>query len=704
MADLEQSLEELEAVKQSFKANINNTGISTSSVEFRNMPNLINQMEKKLTPQTKSVAPTTSAQSVTPDTGYKLTKVEVGAVNPSDYYKPEEVANVTPTTNAQSITPTAGAVFNQVNVSAVTSAIDQNIQEGNIREGVTILGKTGTFKGGITPTGTLQITENNKTYDVTNYANAEVNVPIDVEIQGYNVESVISEDGTTQTLKITTGTGEVTGGGDLIDVDELPTENVEDDKVYRVDKIVGEYVYGWPKEGPTPLGGLYTEIFVDDIDSVTNPQVSDMENYSLVVYTDTRTYTGYIFIDEAGTRASLAEMFGLDASKNHGLLYDDFSTITDAGVYYVVYANSTIGVPMISTNKEIMEYVKGEWRKYSRISNDMVVGLWFNPNTNEYLELKSTGEMNIKSSTGEIVYTGGYFASYNKAEAKNVVWLTYNSMEDVLDYVVAEDGVKLGDYVKQSELVVTTEGGGSSGGGGAGFDPVFANNTPEQLSKASALISYNNMTSAEVEANFGWKIGDTISYQLTTGENVEMRIIGFNHDDRSGGLGKAGITLEMVDCLNTKYTMGNPTNGWIGSTMRTTTLPAIKQTLPVEWQNIIKTVVKKTFYIPSWGEYNNYTTTDDELFLIAVRELSGTRASSSYVGQDNENEQYEYWTQFDITAEALPARIKKVNGTASLWHTRSGGYKPNGETEVQENGKLYGNSDGSKGVSFAFCI
>ena len=148
MAELEQGLEELKVVKQAFKDNFESDDISTTGVEFRNMPNLMKQMEKKLPVQTKSVNPTTSSQSITADAGYKLTKVEVGAVNPSDYYKPEEVANVTPTTDAQSITPTAGAVFNQVNVSAVTSAIDANIKAENIKSGTTILGVTGTLEEG----------------------------------------------------------------------------------------------------------------------------------------------------------------------------------------------------------------------------------------------------------------------------------------------------------------------------------------------------------------------------------------------------------------------------------------------------------------------------------------------------------------------------------------------------------------------------
>lgn len=54
--------------------------------------------------------------------------------------------NVTPSTSAQTITAPEGTDgYSPVNVSAVTSSIDANIQAGNIKSGVSILGTTGTL-------------------------------------------------------------------------------------------------------------------------------------------------------------------------------------------------------------------------------------------------------------------------------------------------------------------------------------------------------------------------------------------------------------------------------------------------------------------------------------------------------------------------------------------------------------------------------
>jgi Tfp pilus assembly protein PilO len=82
MADkeLEQGLEELESLKQTFKSKLNANDVSTSNVEFRNYPQLFDQLEKKLPTQTKTVTPTTSEQNISADTGYKLTGVKVEAV------------------------------------------------------------------------------------------------------------------------------------------------------------------------------------------------------------------------------------------------------------------------------------------------------------------------------------------------------------------------------------------------------------------------------------------------------------------------------------------------------------------------------------------------------------------------------------------------------------------------------------------------
>ena len=125
---------------------------------------------EELKGQTKTVGlRSTGSTTITPDSGYNaLTSVTVAPINYT--YSP-----VTPTTSQTVLSiPSNTSGLNAVTINPVTSSIDANIVAGNIKKNVEILGVTGSYEG-ITPTGTLSISQNG-TYDVTNYATADVTV------------------------------------------------------------------------------------------------------------------------------------------------------------------------------------------------------------------------------------------------------------------------------------------------------------------------------------------------------------------------------------------------------------------------------------------------------------------------------------------------------------------------------------------------
>lgn len=269
------------------------------------------------------------------------------------------------------------------------------------------------------------------------------------------------------------------------------------------------------------------------------------------------------------------------------------------------------------------------------------------------------------------------------------------------------------------ELVKLTKGGspvaqvGSFGffklSADTGGDLVtFANATPKQISAISAEISANNMTSEQVKSTYGWNLGDTKTITLTTGEVIEVRIIGVNHDDKSDGSGKAGITLQMTHCMKTPAPMhsSDKYTNWQYCTMNTTTLPNVKKTMPSEWQNIIKNVKKKQVS----SQYSDATIVNNDLFLLAEVELWGYQVTPPTSIGTKEGSQYEYWSMPENTK--IMYRDDDGDGipeTAVKWWLRSMHY-----ASSNAKGFCAVNGDGSTGyydytknnlsVCFAFCV
>ncbi len=200
-----------------------------------------------------------------------------------------------------------------------------------------------------------------------------------------------------------------------------------------------------------------------------------------------------------------------------------------------------------------------------------------------------------------------------------------------------------------------------------------------------------------------FSVGDEKTISLTTGEQVTLVILGFDHDDLTSG-GKAGMTIGMKNLLATTYRMnatGTNAGGWDESEMRTSTMATLLSQLPSDLQGVIKQVNKKA---TAGSQSTSITTSADKLWLLAEVEVDGTTSA----GYADEGEQYEYWkTVKDGTVAA--DRIKYLSngsGSANSWWLRS----PSVSNSTYFRNFNSTGAVGSyyayftRGVSFGFCV
>ena len=216
------------------------------------------------------------------------------------------------------------------------------------------------------------------------------------------------------------------------------------------------------------------------------------------------------------------------------------------------------------------------------------------------------------------------------------------------------------------------------------YDPVFANNTWEQIIAACR----NN------EVPDTWKVADHKPMTIN-GVDYQIDIIGKDHDDYSDGSGKAPLTFQLHDCYGEKKSMNssNTNNGgWTSCAMRSTHLPAILALMPTEVQNGIREVNKMT---SAGSQSATINTTADKLFLLSEIEIFGSVSYSN----GGEGTQYDYY-------KAGNSKVKNRNGSANAWWERS----PNGRDYVSfcrvgSGGNAYYISvTRANGVAFAFCF
>lgn len=248
---------------------------------------------------------------------------------------------------------------------------------------------------------------------------------------------------------------------------------------------------------------------------------------------------------------------------------------------------------------------------------------------------------------------------------------------------------------------------------------------PSHVLNDTSWAAIKQVSDANMGANF-WSVGDCkevtmngkVSDGLTlTNYTTWVFIIGFNHNAEREGNGIAFQGFKATDkgtdvCLvdsghNKPHTSGtwfniNNTNissgGWEASLMRKNVMPLIKAAFPAD----LRAVIKPSTIFTTQGSGNGAcTATEDEIFLLAEYEVSGTHKNASSQ-EPNYLKQYGYYS-------AGNSKVKyryNATSTAAYWWTRSP-YYDNAAFACYvytSGGITYGGASISEGVAPCFKV
>lgn len=208
-------------------------------------------------------------------------------------------------------------------------------------------------------------------------------------------------------------------------------------------------------------------------------------------------------------------------------------------------------------------------------------------------------------------------------------------------------------------------------------------------------ISY--ISSNGLISEYGFAVGDEKNITLSTDEALTLAIMGFSHDDKADGSGKAGITFGMKNLMaSTRQMNSSNTNsgGFTGSAMYTWLTGTLLPALPSDLQAVLKSVNKKT---SAGSQSSTINTNAMKVFLFSEVEVFGTVTYS----KSGEGTQYDYFK-----TNSKVKYLSNGSGSADLWWGRSP-YASNSANFclVSSNGNAGSNyADNLRGVCFGFCV